>query len=155
MIGIEAAAAVVNSANTPLASPHIKDFWRQTRRPPGHPNLRLQNEDGQIATTHSISAGLGLSRHRPEHAWLADQRRADTPRLRSTALDAARLLSRPKASSPRSNPRRPSPVLSSVSPIEEGRLVILNLSGRGDKDMDTYSPALIFTGFQSSVVSSQ
>jgi len=55
----------------------------------------LQNEDGQIATTHSISAGLDYPAIGPEHAWLADQRRAEYSAVSDqAALDAARLLSR-------------------------------------------------------------
>src|SRR5207245_603115 len=54
----------------------------------------LQNEDGQIATTHSISAGLDYPAIGPEHAWLADQRRAEYFAVSDqAALDAARLLS--------------------------------------------------------------
>src|SRR6202043_1838135 len=53
----------------------------------------LQNEDGQIATTHSISAGLDYPAIGPEHAWLADQHRAEYSAVSdSAALDAARLL---------------------------------------------------------------
>src|ERR1700687_2950496 len=55
----------------------------------------LQNEDGQIASTHSISAGLDYPAIGPEHAWLADQRRAQYYAVADdAALDAARLLSR-------------------------------------------------------------
>jgi len=55
----------------------------------------LQNEDGQIATTHSISAGLDYPAIGPEHAWLADQRRSEyTAVSDQAALEAARLLSR-------------------------------------------------------------
>src|SRR5713226_7171069 len=55
----------------------------------------LQNEDGQIATTHSISAGLDYPAIGPEHAWLADQRRAEYSAVSdAAALDAAQLLAR-------------------------------------------------------------
>jgi len=68
----------------------------------------LQNEDGQIATTHSISAGLDYPAIGPEHAWLADQRRAEySDRSDQAALDAARLLSRTEGIIPRSNPPTP------------------------------------------------
>src|SRR6266852_6038691 len=53
----------------------------------------LQNSDGQIATTHSISAGLDYPAIGPEHAWLADQHRAQYSAVSdSAALDAARTL---------------------------------------------------------------
>ena len=55
----------------------------------------LQNEDGQIAATHSISAGLDYPAIGPEHAWLADQHRADYAAVSDeAALEAAKLLSR-------------------------------------------------------------
>ncbi len=55
----------------------------------------LQNSDGQIATTHSISAGLDYPAIGPEHAWLADERRAQYSAVSdSAALDAARTLAR-------------------------------------------------------------
>src|SRR5207245_6745122 len=57
----------------------------------------LQNADGQIATTHSISAGLDYPAIGPEHAWLADQRRAEYFAVSDeAALEAACLLSRPE-----------------------------------------------------------
>src|SRR5438309_1579506 len=55
----------------------------------------LQTEDGQIATTHSVSAGLDYPAIGPEHAWLADQHRAEySPVTDAAALDAARTLAR-------------------------------------------------------------
>src|SRR5262250_1812814 len=55
----------------------------------------LQTEDGQIATTHSVSAGLDYPAIGPEHAWLADQRRAEYSAVSdAAALDAARTLAR-------------------------------------------------------------
>src|SRR5712692_9470006 len=55
----------------------------------------LQTEDGQISTTHSISAGLDYPAIGPEHAWLADQRRAEYSAVSdAAALAAARLLTR-------------------------------------------------------------
>src|SRR5712675_2013251 len=55
----------------------------------------LQTEDGQIATTHSVSAGLDYPAIGPEHAWLADQRRAEYSAVSdAAALDAAQLLAR-------------------------------------------------------------
>ena len=60
----------------------------------------LQNEDGQIATTHSISAGLDYPAIGPEHAWLADQRRSEyTAVSDQAALEAARLAARTARSS--------------------------------------------------------
>ena len=55
----------------------------------------LQDEDGQIALTHSVSAGLDYAMIGPEHAWLHDQNRAEyVAASDAEALAAARLLSR-------------------------------------------------------------
>jgi tryptophan synthase beta chain len=100
----------------------------------------LQNEDGQIATTHSISAGLDYPAIGPEHAWLADQRRAEYAAVTdSAALEAARLLSRTEGIIPAlESAHALAGLIERISHLKTSDLVILNLSGRGDKDMDTY-----------------
>ena len=104
----------------------------------------LQNEDGQIATTHSISAGLDYPAIGPEHAWLADQRRAEYSAVSdAAALEAARLLSRVEGIIPAlESAHAIAGLIERVSDMSNEDLVILNLSGRGDKDMDTYSRLL-------------
>jgi len=104
----------------------------------------LQNEDGQIATTHSISAGLDYPAVGPEHAWLADQRRAEYSAVSDlAALDAARLLSRTEGIIPAlESAHAIAGLIERVPKMGKDDLVILNLSGRGDKDMDTYSRLL-------------
>src|SRR5690348_11622719 len=101
----------------------------------------LQNEDGQIATTHSISAGLDYPAIGPEHAWLADQRRAEYSAVSDqAALDAARLLSRTEGIIPAlESAHAVAGLIERLPQLKSEDLVILNLSGRGDKDMDTYS----------------
>jgi len=101
----------------------------------------LQNEDGQIATTHSISAGLDYPAIGPEHAWLADQRRVEYSAVSDqAALDAARLLSRTEGIIPAlESAHAIAGLVERVPKMAKEDLVILNLSGRGDKDMDTYS----------------
>jgi tryptophan synthase beta chain len=101
----------------------------------------LQNEDGQIATTHSISAGLDYPAIGPEHAWLADQRRAEYFAVSDqAALDAARLLSRTEGIIPAlESAHAIAGLLARIPKMAGTDLAILNLSGRGDKDMDTYS----------------
>jgi tryptophan synthase beta chain len=101
----------------------------------------LQNEDGQISTTHSISAGLDYPAIGPEHAWLADQHRAEYAAVSdSAALEAARLLSRTEGIIPALESAHAIAGLIERIPKMSGEdLVILSLSGRGDKDMDTYS----------------
>ncbi len=104
----------------------------------------LQNEDGQIATTHSISAGLDYPAIGPEHAWLADQRRAEYSAVSDqAALDAAQLLSRTEGIIPAlESAHAIAGLIERVPKMSRDDLVILNLSGRGDKDMDTYSRLL-------------
>jgi tryptophan synthase beta chain len=101
----------------------------------------LQTEDGQISTTHSISAGLDYPAIGPEHAWLADQRRAEYSAVSdSGALEAAKLLARVEGIIPALESAHAIAGLIERAPrMVSDDLVILNLSGRGDKDMDTYS----------------
>lgn len=100
----------------------------------------LQNEDGQIAATHSVSAGLDYPAIGPEHAWLADQRRAEYAAVSdSAALEAARLLSRTEGIIPAlESAHALGGLIERLPQLKPTDLVIVNLSGRGDKDMDTY-----------------
>ncbi len=104
----------------------------------------LQNEDGQIATTHSISAGLDYPAIGPEHAWLADERRAEYSAVSDDdAVAAASLLARTEGIIPALESAHAIAGLIQRTPkMSKDDLVILNLSGRGDKDMDTYSRLL-------------
>ena len=104
----------------------------------------LQNGDGQIATTHSISAGLDYPAIGPEHAWLADQRRAEYAAVSDeAALSAAKLLARTEGIIPAlESAHAVGGLIERVSKMSKDDLVIVNLSGRGDKDMDTYSRLL-------------
>jgi tryptophan synthase beta chain len=108
----------------------------------------LQTEDGQIATTHSVSAGLDYPAIGPEHAWLADQRRAEYSAVTDgAALDAAQLLARTEGIIPALESahaiagliERVQSPSNDAAKLTESDLVIINLSGRGDKDMATYS----------------
>jgi tryptophan synthase beta chain len=104
----------------------------------------LQNGDGQIATTHSISAGLDYPAIGPEHAWLADQRRAQYSAVSdSAALDAARTLAHTEGIIPAlESAHAIAGLIERRTEFTRDDLVILSLSGRGDKDMDTYSRLL-------------
>jgi len=104
----------------------------------------LQNEDGQIATTHSISAGLDYPAIGPEHAWLADQRRAEYAAVSdSAALEAAKLLSRTEGIIPAlESAHALAGLVERLPQLKPSDLIIVNLSGRGDKDMDTYKRLL-------------
>jgi tryptophan synthase beta chain len=101
----------------------------------------LQTEEGQISTTHSISAGLDYPAIGPEHAWLADQGRAEYGAVSdAAALEAGRLLARTEGIIPAlESAHAIAGLVERVPRITKDDLVILNLSGRGDKDMDTYS----------------
>jgi len=104
----------------------------------------LQNEDGQIALTHSISAGLDYPAIGPEHAWLADQKRAEYAAVSDqAALDAAKLLSRTEGIIPAlESAHALAGLMERLPQMKSSNLVIVNLSGRGDKDMDTYKRLL-------------
>ena len=101
----------------------------------------LQTGDGQIATTHSISAGLDYPAIGPEHAWLADQGRAEyTAVSDDAALDAARTLARTEGIIPALECAHALAGLIERAPkMNRDQIVILNLSGRGDKDMEILS----------------
>src|SRR5215475_9653920 len=101
----------------------------------------LQTEDGQIATTHSVSAGLDYPAIGPEHAWLADERRAEYSAVTdAAALDAARVLARTEGIIPAlESAHAIAGIIERAPRLSKDDLVIINLSGRGDKDMATYS----------------
>jgi len=101
----------------------------------------LQSVDGQIAATHSISAGLDYPAVGPEHAWLADQGRAEyTAVSDDAAIDAARTLARIEGIIPALESAHAAAELIRRAPgMQKNEIAILNLSGRGDKDMETLS----------------
>ena len=101
----------------------------------------LQNADGQISRTHSISAGLDYPAVGPEHAWLAEQGRAEyTAVSDDAALDAARTLAQLEGIIPALESAHAIAELMARAPkMKRDALVIVNISGRGDKDMETYA----------------
>jgi tryptophan synthase beta chain len=99
----------------------------------------LQDSDGQIALTHSVSAGLDYAMVGPEHAWLYDNSRAEyTSVTDSEALEGARLLSRTEGIIPALESSHA--VIEAIhrAPSAKGQIFLVNLSGRGDKDLDIY-----------------
>jgi tryptophan synthase beta chain len=98
----------------------------------------LQTADGQISTTHSVSAGLDYPAIGPEHAWLADRHRAEyTAVSDEAAIDAARTLARMEGIIPALESAHALAELIVRAPkMKRDSVVILNLSGRGDKDME-------------------
>lgn len=104
----------------------------------------LQDGDGQIATTHSVSAGLDYPAVGPEHAWLAQQGRAEyTAVSDEEAVQAARTLARTEGVIPALESSHALAELIRRAPkMAREQVVILNLSGRGDKDMEILSKYL-------------
>jgi tryptophan synthase beta chain len=99
----------------------------------------LQDDDGQIALTHSVSAGLDYAMIGPEHAWLHDQKRAQYTAVSDTeALEAARLLSRTEGIIPALESAHAVAEAVRRAPAAKGKVFLVNVSGRGDKDIDIY-----------------
>ena len=99
----------------------------------------LQDADGQVALTHSVSAGLDYALVGPEHAWLHDRGRAEYVSIGDrVALDAARLLSQTEGIIPALESAHAVAEAVSRAPKAVGQIFIVNLSGRGDKDIDIY-----------------
>jgi tryptophan synthase beta chain len=101
----------------------------------------LQTADGQIATTHSVSAGLDYAAVGPEHAWLAEQGRAEYMAVMDEdAIAAAKMLARSEGIIPALESAHAVAELARRAPkMKKNEIVILNVSGRGDKDMETLS----------------
>lgn len=99
----------------------------------------LQDDDGQIALTHSVSAGLDYASVGPEHALLHDQGRAEYVYVRDgAALEAARVLSRTEGIIPALESAHAVAEAVRRAPAERDQLYLINMSGRGDKDIDIY-----------------
>jgi tryptophan synthase beta chain len=99
----------------------------------------LQNEDGQVSLTHSVSAGLDYALVGPEHAWLRDRKRAEYVSCADAdALDAARMLSRTEGIIPALESAHAVAEAVRRAPAAKDEIFVVNLSGRGDKDIDIY-----------------
>jgi tryptophan synthase beta chain len=96
----------------------------------------LQDEGGQIATTHSVSAGLDYPSIGPEHAWLADSGRAEyVAASDAEALDACKLLAQTEGIIPAlESAHAVAEVIKRAPQMKKSDVVIVNISGRGDKD---------------------
>jgi tryptophan synthase beta chain len=101
----------------------------------------LQTADGQISTTHSVSAGLDYPAIGPQHAWLADQQRAEyTAVSDEEAIQAAKMLARLEGIIPALESAHAIAELMKRAPkMKKDEIVVVNVSGRGDKDMETLS----------------
>ena len=98
----------------------------------------LQDLDGQVLDTHSIAAGLDYPGVGPEHSFLSATRRARYELVDDRqALEAFRLLNRLEGIAPALESAHAIGFLGQYAPGHEGATVLVNLSGRGDKDLHT------------------
>jgi tryptophan synthase beta chain len=142
LIGIEAGGTgepgCYNSAPLNLGSPGVLH---------GQLSMLLPTEDGQIEPSHSVSAGLAYPGVGPEHAWLQRSGRAEYHIVNdASALRAFEILSRKEGVIPAlESAHAVAFVLDNPSAFVRGSHVVVNLSGRGDKDLgiaSTYLPLL-------------
>lgn len=103
----------------------------------GNKTYLLQDEDGQIKDAHSISAGLDYPGVGPEHAWLHDEGRVEYTAITDTeALEAFQLLCRLEGIIPAlESSHALAEVIKRAPTLPRDHLMVVNLSGRGDKDM--------------------
>jgi tryptophan synthase beta chain len=105
----------------------------------GNRTYLIQDENGQIVETHSISAGLDYPGVGPEHAWLKDSGRAEyVPITDDEALNAFHTLTRMEGIMPALESSHAVAHAMKVAPtLGKDKVLLVNLSGRGDKDMNT------------------
>jgi len=109
----------------------------------GNRTYLMQDANGQIIETHSISAGLDYPGVGPEHAWLKDSRRADYVSVTDDeALEAFHTLCRLEGIIPALESSHALAYAAKLAPqMASDQLLLVNLSGRGDKDMNTVAAA--------------
>jgi len=143
LIGVEAAGRGVDSgqhsATLSAGEPGVLH---------GALSMLIQTEDGQVQPTHSVSAGLDYPGVGPEHAYLAEQGLATYETATDEeALDAFGLLARTEGILPALEPAHAIAwTVRNASSL--GEVVIINVSGRGDKDVDTVRHLLADDGAQ-------
>jgi len=110
----------------------------------GNRTYLLQNDDGQILEGHSVSAGLDYPGVGPEHSWLKDSGRVDyVPILDDEALDAFQLCTRTEGIIPALESAHAIAQAVKMAPtMGKDQVMIVNLSGRGDKDVHTVGKLL-------------
>jgi tryptophan synthase beta chain len=108
----------------------------------------LQNDAGQVASTHSVSAGLDYASVGPEHAMLHDSGRATyTSATDDEALDGVRVLSRTEGIIPALETAHAIAEVIKLAPkMGKDKIVIVNVSGRGDKDIGIMTREMNLTG---------
>jgi len=110
----------------------------------GNRTYLLQTADGQIEEAHSISAGLDYPGIGPEHSWLRDSGRVDyVTATDKEALDAFQMCSRLEGIIPALEPAHALAHVARLAPtLPKDHLLVMNLCGRGDKDVFTVAQAL-------------
>jgi tryptophan synthase beta chain len=141
LLGVEAAGQGIRTGMTAatiaVGSPGIIH---------GSKTLLMQDEDGQITEPYSISAGLDYPGIGPVHAWLAKSGRAEYTNVTDKeALQAAYELTRLEGIIPALESAHALAALGKIKKRKDDRIVV-NISGRGDKDMQAYvSAKILFT----------
>ena len=139
MIGVEAAGHGVESgahaAALTAGQPGVLH---------GSRSYLLQDDDGQVLEAHSISAGLDYPGVGPEHAWLKDVGRVEyVPITDAEALGAFRLCSELEGILPALEPAHALAHVAKIAPaLPSDHLIVMNLCGRGDKDIFTVADAM-------------
>jgi tryptophan synthase beta chain len=110
----------------------------------GNRTFLLQDDDGQILEGHSISAGLDYPGVGPEHAWLKDTGRVSyVPATDQEALEALQLCTRLEGIIPALEPAHALAHVTKIAPdLPKDHILVMNLCGRGDKDLFTVAKAL-------------
>jgi tryptophan synthase beta chain len=139
MIGVEAAGHGIESGEHAAAlsagQPGVLH---------GSRSYLLQDDDGQVLEAHSISAGLDYPGVGPEHAWLKDVGRVEyVPVTDEEALGAFRLCSELEGILPALEPAHALAHVVKIAPgLPRDHLIVMNLCGRGDKDIFTVADAM-------------
>jgi tryptophan synthase beta chain len=110
----------------------------------GNRTYLLQDDDGQITEAHSISAGLDYPGIGPEHSWLHDSGRVNyVPITDDEALEAFQLCTQLEGIIPALEPSHALAHVGKLAPtLPEDHLLVMNMCGRGDKDVFTVAEAL-------------
>ena len=110
----------------------------------GNRTYLLQDDDGQITDAHSISAGLDYPGIGPEHSWLHDMKRVEyVSATDEAALDAFQLCSRLEGIIPALEPSHALAFVGTmIGDMGKDEILILNMCGRGDKDLGAVLPML-------------
>lgn len=102
----------------------------------GMKSFLLQDEDGQVQEAHSISAGLDYPGVGPEHSYLASIGRAEYPSVTDAeVIEGFQLMSRSEGIIPALECAHVVAWIAREAPRMQGQTVLMNLSGRGDKDV--------------------